>query len=350
MSDTLKLEMDDGAEFQFSDDDALRDFALEESKLYSRPPHAKPPGWENLAKAFNNMAEAKSRAENPNVSSQDILATLKAAYDGGLLHPKTPQRQLAELVGEHFGYLTKVGFIHYALCKTLNIQHPYDKQENGALVAQLLMDDSLNEIDARGATRINTEARKSVTRLTEDLKRMIQGVKDFRTAAETELTTLKESYKEIQQFKEPASYWNSRCSTARWASIGLMVAAILSGSIGGYFLLAAAHASLDQISTESVTSYLQLFPHTFPVLVAAFGLFWLLRVLLKLALSQWHVMADAAERRTMVTTWQAMQVGGSEPSPEERVIILQQLFRHNPTGLVPEDTAPNVVLNKLTES
>ena len=85
------------------------------------------------------------------------------------------------------------------------------------------------------------------------------------------------------------------------------------------------------------------------VLIAS-GLFcvWVIRILVRLLLSNIHLLTDARERVTMVQTYLALLRRG-KIKDDERMFILQTLFRPTPTGIVKDDAVPLTVVEGITK-
>jgi hypothetical protein len=129
--------------------------------------------------------------------------------------------------------------------------------------------------------------------------------------------------------------------------------------IAGWRLLSKLESSrkemLDSLDgplgkTAQGIQALYLVPHILPTLVITVGLLWGLRLLARLFLVQVHLHADAAERVVMVKTYLSLLVGKGvlEGKPavkdDNLTIILSQLFRHESTGVFPDDSAPTLPL------
>jgi hypothetical protein len=83
----------------------------------------------------------------------------------------------------------------------------------------------------------------------------------------------------------------------------------------------------------------QLWQVTQLALVAVFGV-WIMRLLVRLLLSNTHLHTDASERRTMMLTYLAMMRERQLPEDGSRKLILQALFRPSSTGIIKDDASP----------
>jgi len=75
---------------------------------------------------------------------------------------------------------------------------------------------------------------------------------------------------------------------------------------------------------------------------------WVVRILVRLLLSNIHLLTDARERVTMVQTYLALMRRG-KLKDDERMFILQTLFRPTPTGIVKDDAVPLTIVEGITK-
>jgi hypothetical protein len=85
------------------------------------------------------------------------------------------------------------------------------------------------------------------------------------------------------------------------------------------------------------------------ILIAS-GLFgvWIVRIFVRLFLSNVHLHTDAKERETMVLTYLALLRRGTLPGVEERLFILDSLFRPSTTGIMKDDAVPLTAVEALS--
>jgi hypothetical protein len=84
------------------------------------------------------------------------------------------------------------------------------------------------------------------------------------------------------------------------------------------------------------------------VVVCAFFSVWIIRILVRLFLSHQHLATDAAQRVTMVQTFLSLSKEDGGLRPEDRSVILQQLFKSAGDGLVKEDGIPPGLIEFFT--
>ena len=82
------------------------------------------------------------------------------------------------------------------------------------------------------------------------------------------------------------------------------------------------------------------------------GLFavWGVRLVVRMFLSNMHLMTDAAERVVMVKTYLSLLEGDRLSSAEDRQLILQALFRPASDGIVKDEGIPASFFELLTRN
>ena len=78
---------------------------------------------------------------------------------------------------------------------------------------------------------------------------------------------------------------------------------------------------------------------------------WVIRIAVRLFLSNFHLQTDAEERAVMVNVYLSLlEDDKADMSPDDRRIILQALFRPTSTGIVKDDAAPPGVIEVVTRT
>lgn len=175
----------------------------------------------------------------------------------------------------------------------------------------------------------------------------------------TKLDELAARFTQIKAIDAPSEYWSNK----RWLHLylcgGLFAAIIIVGVFGGWCLitqiLRVRVAINDLIVSQPDLNPILLLPWSLPILVGALGLFWLLRILVRVFLTQLHLWSDAGERVVMVNTYLALLTGTGTLGGQSGVrlehleAVLAALFRHGSTGVFPDDLTPPVPLAVLTQ-
>lgn len=158
---------------------------------------------------------------------------------------------------------------------------------------------------------------------------------DFMKNEENELSSLKEAYDTHMMLKAPVDYWRQKkikhgkkIEILKWWSIGGAVLVCI-------LLLSVAHtlpsaSSSDQIPFRKIGLFF----------VISTFLFWVIRLIVKLLLSNIHLQADAEEREVMTSTFLALikDRGADNGLKQEDVaLVLAPLFRPSTTGVIKED-------------
>jgi hypothetical protein len=83
------------------------------------------------------------------------------------------------------------------------------------------------------------------------------------------------------------------------------------------------------------------------VIAAALFSVWIIRVLVRLLMSNIHLQTEARQRMTMVKTYLALLRADKMPRPEDTQLMLQALFRPSSTGLIRHDDGVPLGLAEL---
>lgn len=148
------------------------------------------------------------------------------------------------------------------------------------------------------------------------------------------------AYDEKMALAAPTSYWANRRVQSRTRAIGFSIAfAIVIGTalyqFGIYGLPHLAASAKPGVS---------ILVSVLPVLIPAFAIVWLLRILGRQLSENLQLMQDASERETMVKTFLALMNdevrGKSLVTDDDRLLILHALFR--PSSVSSADDSPPV--------
>jgi len=159
---------------------------------------------------------------------------------------------------------------------------------------------------------------------------------------------LREVYKEQMKLRFPVKYWSNR---AWWhAGLGVVfgLACVTIFAALGWVLFYEINAwvfppaeQVDQVMQNERLGFDYRGIAVFLV-SATLGLL-LLRVAVRLLMSNVHLQAMARERATMAMTYLALFEDGKVEKDEDRQLILQALFRPSSTGLIQGEETPTSV-------
>jgi hypothetical protein len=186
---------------------------------------------------------------------------------------------------------------------------------------------------------ISESNKKTDTAWVERTVKMEQRFKEQIEKNDQDLANLKDTYESHMVLQGPFEYWSSKCEEhgdlvkkfRNWLVGGSIVGAAAVG-ITAYCIL-PGHYPSDSIPWR----HLGLF------LLATTFVLWILRLLVKLLLSNVHLYADAKERIVMIQTFMAL-VRHKETleglKKEDIALVLAPIFKPSTTGVIKDDGGP----------
>lgn len=167
--------------------------------------------------------------------------------------------------------------------------------------------------------------------------------------SENELKNIERTYDEKLALQASVRYWkikaNSHAKTRQTITRILIIVALI---VTGLLCL----ETWLVIGPAQTVSEIQIWKLGMLFLTAIVGI-WMIRILVRILLSNIHLRSDAIERRTMLLTYLALLRGGQGPNEQQRELILQILFRPSSTGIIKDDALPPAVaqwLNLVTSN
>jgi len=167
--------------------------------------------------------------------------------------------------------------------------------------------------------------------------------------AKRDWADLNKTYDDALAVRSPVNYWTKK---AKSHLILAWIYAVVAGAAAGaslYFLIPEVKSLME--IPKGIQDPDKWHPEywRFAVLIAS-ALFcvWVVRILVRLLLSNIHLLTDSRERVTMVQTYLALLRRG-KIKDDERMFILQTLFRPTPTGIVKDDAVPLTVIEGITK-
>ena len=172
-----------------------------------------------------------------------------------------------------------------------------------------------------------------------DTAEVIGRLQDSVTESIQSIQTTEATYKEQMKLQAPVEYWqekgrrhadalkNSRRNLIWFATVGSVTL------VGSLYLLTTIALDASSKSTADTAIFLKF---------AAIGavvttiLFWIGRVLLRIYMSDRHLLSDAEERVAMVMTYLALSNEGKVEA-SDRALVLAPLFRTASDGIVKDD-------------
>jgi hypothetical protein len=206
----------------------------------------------------------------------------------------------------------------------------------------------MEELEARN-TELNSHFSTVLATHAEEIASQIgENKKVFQTS----LNELAESKKAIEAtydqalaLRRPVAYWEKVRTEHRTTSIRFAIAA---GVVVVAFVVVMGlliQWTLENVSATQPPQHWQVGI----LLLAAFLGIWIIRILVRLLMSNIHLAIDAGERKMMIRTYLALIREGSDVAPEDKKLILQHIFRNASDGLVKDDAAPPGMWDILTK-
>jgi hypothetical protein len=177
-----------------------------------------------------------------------------------------------------------------------------------------------------------------------DLKRSeTDAVARLITECQSKWNQLESYFREELALQAPTWYWREKSATHRRNAtrMALLTVAVSVASAMSVYLL--ADWLLLGIKDLTIASL-------FPVAVFIAGMtfaIWLIRVVLRIFLSQLHLATESVERRVMTLTYLTLQKKEAVTNVD-RQIILQAIFRASSDGMIRDDAAPITLVEAIT--
>jgi hypothetical protein len=183
-----------------------------------------------------------------------------------------------------------------------------------------------------------SETKSELEQLKEGFKKIIEGSK-------SELEALTDTYDNKMTLFKPVEYWNRKKHTHLGLAITFGVMLLASLVLGGFWI----HNTILNTTIIKATKLYEttLYNIAMPILVITL-LFWAVRILVRLFLSNIHLLNESAEKAVMTKVYLAM-LRDQSIKKEDLSLVLQALFRHSSTGIVKDDASPNTTLELLTK-
>ena len=177
----------------------------------------------------------------------------------------------------------------------------------------------------------------------EDQKKTFQNLldtskKDHQAALDEtkkKLHELMELYKSKLGLHSAIEYWGDKAKSNRTLTICFSIAVLVCFALAAWGLFVSINMFIGNDTVQSV----KVWKLATLLLGATIGV-WILRVLIRLLLSNYHLMSDANERKTMLLTYLALQQENKLPAGDSMHLILQALFRPTSMGIIKDDAVP----------
>jgi Family of unknown function (DUF6161) len=149
---------------------------------------------------------------------------------------------------------------------------------------------------------------------------------------DSQMSDIARSYKESMALRASVTYLTHGSKDRRKAWITTGIVTFLVGAVfsGAAFFVAREVLNTDKPEWHKIA----------PAALLATLMFWLIRILVRMFLSNLHQSSDMRARATLIQTYLALLAEGNPLKEDDRKLILQVIFRPISDGLVRDDAAP----------
>ncbi|GLH68221.1 DUF6161 domain-containing protein [Geothrix edaphica] len=162
---------------------------------------------------------------------------------------------------------------------------------------------------------------------------------------QAQLDLISKTYEAQLALQAPVLYWKQKASkhfTALWCMVGVVLVAMVVGTLG---LIQEVKVLLPTIQPGKWPEPWKLGL----ILISLTMAIWIIRILMKVMLSQLHLHTDADERAVMSNAYLALLKRGKAMQDDDRELILSVLFRPSATGIV-DDGGPATPIEIITRA
>jgi len=169
--------------------------------------------------------------------------------------------------------------------------------------------------------------------------------KEVIDAGQTQLDLISKTYEAQLALQAPVLYWKQKASKhflALWCMVAVVLLAMTLGTWG----------LIEEVKVLLPTIQPGKWPEPWKpglILISLTMAIWIIRILMKVMLSQLHLHTDADERAVMSNAYLALLKRGKAMQDDDRELILSVLFRPSATGIV-DDGGPATPIEIITRA
>lgn len=159
----------------------------------------------------------------------------------------------------------------------------------------------------------------------------------------SQLEDLTSTYDKKLSLQAPVKYWKKKSTNHRRLAILFGILSLAGMPFLLYVLGEEALSVIGKLKPGENPTYWHLF---ILIITGILGV-WILKVLIKIFLSHTHLNIDAEERITLTETYLSLLREGHGLNEGDKQLILQNLFKSTPTGIVQDDSMPSNTIDML---
>lgn len=311
--------------------------------------------WRNIDSKINQVKQ-HINAENFESHLNGLVQFIEQIYsEGKLLNSTSPRGKFVFKEKEKDEVSSAFALAYFI---NLGITSNEPKSLEGAFIA-LQFDKgiksnidsekgSLQELRSKWESEYNSsveqysEASKNTKELNDKYEKQI---KDQSTQFTDSIKNNKKSFDDLIEvydkklaLQSSTSYWDKKRKSHRLFSIIFGFISLSLGCLIAYYLNNAIQEILQKTNKPE---YWQLITIAIYTSLAV----WVMRILVRIFLSNLHLATDAKERVTMITTYIAMLREKDGLKDEEKQLILQTVFRPSSTGIIKDEASPPTIVD-----
>ena len=187
-----------------------------------------------------------------------------------------------------------------------------------------------------------------------DFKKNINNWRDeideWKERMEKKLTILENTYREKLKLEEPEKLWNEKaknygCAYKLWGFFVILFSAAIVYFVNKIITEFYFNSKLNSISDNDILNY---FPKTFLFVGILSLALYVLRVFVKITLSNKHLQLECEQKAALTRFYQALVYKGQNINANERLIIFNALFSKTESGLIKLSDTPNEIENIIS--
>ena len=190
-------------------------------------------------------------------------------------------------------------------------------------------------------------------------------IQELHVRQEVQLADITKTYLEKMKLLAPVEYWKNKRKNHWILAVAFSIVVFISGGLSGIFIyktvnptfeymaqyLQELHKIEDPKNPQNISKYekpiIPVSAFTLFVVIVTM-LFWLIKILIKLIVSNIHLANDADERIVLLQTYISL-IDDKYAKEDDRKIILEHIFRHSAIGLI-KDESLNTPIESIMKS
>ena len=175
-------------------------------------------------------------------------------------------------------------------------------------------------------------------------------IDEWKEKIEKKLTILENTYKEKLKFEAPETLWNEKaenygCAYKLWGFFVILLSTAIVYFVNKIITEFYFNSKINSISDNDILNY---FPKTFLFVGILSLALYVLRVFVKITLSNKHLQLECEQKAALTRFYQALIYDGKNINENERLIIFNALFSKTESGLIKLSDTPNEIENIIS--